>query len=166
MSHLSFFLFCAILTAMDWLFEYILLHLPWFWLGVMILCLLVESFTLALTTIWFACGALVMIFVALLPLPFRWQLLLFLLLSCGLLFFTRPLALKHFKIPKVAMNSDSLVGKHLLLTTGVTAQEKGTAKVNGLVWSVASADGSPLEAGTECVVVSIEGATAVVKKEK
>ena len=141
---------------------YIANHLPWFWLGVMIVCLLVESFTLALTTLWFACGALVLIFASFLPIAFRWQFLLFLAISCALLVFTRPLALRRFKLPRAALNSDGLVGKTVLLTATASAHEKGAAKVNGVVWSVASADGAHLAAGSECVVTAIEGATLVV----
>ena len=147
---------------MSWFSLYVVNHAPWFWLGVMILCLLIESFTLALTTVWFACGALAMVFVSFLPLPFRWQLLLFLLISCALLVWTRPAALRHFKLPASALNSDSLVGRKVLLTEAVSAHQKGAAKVKGVVWSVASGDGSPLAAGTECLVTAIEGATLIV----
>ncbi|MCR5724114.1 MAG: NfeD family protein [Treponema sp.] len=149
---------------MNWFSLYVLGHAPWFWLGVMILCLLIESFTLALTTIWFACGALVMIFAAFLPLPFRWQLLLFLLVSAASMFFMRPVARRHISFKKPALNSDALVGKHVLVRERITALEKGAVKVNGVVWSATSADNTEIEAGTECVIKAIEGATVVVKK--
>ena len=144
---------------------YILHHLPWFWLGVLVLCLLVESFTLALTTVWFACGALVMIFVALLPLPFRWQLLLFLAISCALLLFTRPLVLRHFKLPKAAMNSDALVGRTVSVTADIGTLQKGTVTVNGVVWAAESADDAAIPRGTRCVITAIQGATLVVAVE-
>jgi membrane protein implicated in regulation of membrane protease activity len=149
---------------MTWFSLYIVQHAPWFWFGMMILCLLIESFTLALTTIWFAFGALLMIFVSLLPLPFRWQLLLFLLVSAASMFFMRPIARRHISFKKLALNSDALVGKHVLVQERITALEKGAVKVNGVVWSATSADNTEIEAGTECVITAIEGATVVVKK--
>ena len=149
---------------MNWFSLYIVQHAPWFWFGMMILCLLIESFTLALTTVWFACGAFVMIFVSLLPLPFQWQLLLFLALSCALRFFTRPIALKHFKLKPARLNSDALIGKKALVIERITELEKGAVKVNGVVWSATSADNTEIEAGTECVITAITGATVVVEK--
>ena len=41
---------------------FILNNLPWFWLIVVVLCIVIESLSMALTTIWFACGAFAMIF--------------------------------------------------------------------------------------------------------
>lgn len=149
---------------MNWFSLYIVQHAPWFWFGMMILCLLIESFTLVLTTIWFAFGAFLMIFVSLLPLPFRWQLLLFLLVSAASMFFMRPVARRHISFKKPALNSDALVGKHVLVRERITALEKGAVKVNGVVWSATSVDNTEIEAGTECVITAIEGATVVVER--
>ena len=139
-------------------------HLPWFWLAITILCVVIEVFTFTLTTIWFAFGACVLIFVSFAPIPFKWQLLLFLLISLLLLIFTRPFALKKLKIKKIPTNSDSLVGKKVLVTEKITEFQKGSVKLNGVVWSAKSEDGTVIEKGSECVVTSIEGATALVKK--
>lgn len=140
-------------------------YLPWFWLGVMILCSVVEALTMTLTTVWFAAAALVMIFVAMLPVPLPAQLLLFVLLSVLLLIFTRPFALKFLNIKKTATNSDSLIGTRCRLSTAVTPDEKGTVRLKGVEWSVATADGSLLEAGRDCVIKEIQGNTLIVSGE-
>ena len=139
-------------------------HLPWLWLAIMVLCIIIEALTMALTTVWFACGAFIVVFVSLLPVPFKWQLFLFVAISLGLLIGTRPIALKHLHIKKIATNSDSLIGKRTRVLQAITVQEKGTVKINGITWSAKTADGTVLESGSECAIVSIEGNTLVVQK--
>ncbi len=135
--------------------------MPWIWLALVILFSVIEALTMTLTTVWFAASALVMVFVAMLHVPFPAQILLFVLFSAVLLFFTRPLALKFLK-KKTATNADSLIGSRCKLLTAVTQDEKGTVRLKGVEWSVASADGSPVEAGTECVIKEIKGNTLIV----
>ena len=137
---------------------------PWFWLVLCILFVLIEAFTLALTTLWFAFGAFVMIFISMLPMPFQIQLLIFTVISVVLLIFTRPVVEKKLAVKRTATNSDAIIGKKVPVTQKITPLQKGTIKVNGLVWSAKVKDGTELNEGDLCEVVSIEGATAVVKK--
>lgn len=140
-------------------------YLPWFWLALVVLFSVVEALTMTLTTIWFAAASLIMIFVAMLPVPIPVQLLLFVLFSVLLLVFTRPFVLKFFNIKKTATNSDALIGKRCRLLSAVTPDEKGTVRLKGVEWSVASADGSPIEAGKNCVIKEIQGNTLIVSGE-
>ena len=150
---------------MDSFSLWVLNNLPWFWLSVTVLCILIEGISMGtLTSIWFGCGAFVMIFISFLPVPFKWQLLIFVILSLILLIFTRPFAVKKLKVKKTPTNSDSLIGKRVLVTEKITALEKGAVKVNGVVWSATSADNTEIEAGTECVITAIAGATVVVER--
>ena len=43
-------------------FDFILAHLQWLWLAVMVLCIVIEAVTFSLTTVWAAVSALFMIF--------------------------------------------------------------------------------------------------------
>ena len=104
-----------------------------------------------------------MIFLSFAPIPGKWQLLIFTLLSCLLLVFTRPIALKKLKKKQVATNSDSLIGKRAELLEPVTELDKGSLKANGIIWSAKSEDGTAIPAGTECVIKSIEGNTLLVQ---
>lgn len=143
--------------------ELLLNYLPWIWLGVAILCLLIEGFTFSLTTVWFAVGAIVMIFLSLTHMPFQWQVLIFLVISLILLIFTRPFAVKKLHVKKTPTNSDALIGKKVIVTERITDLERGAVKLNGVVWTASSENGETIEKGTECSVVDIQGATAVVK---
>ena len=143
----------------------VLNKLPWFWLVVTVVCIIIEGISMGtLTSIWFGCGAFIMIFISFLPIPFRWQLLLFAVLSLLLLIFTRPFAVKKLKVKKTPTNSDSLIGKKVLVTEKITELEKGAVKVNGVIWSARSEDNSEIAKGSECSVAKIEGATLIVKK--
>lgn len=149
---------------MDFSF-WVLNNLPWFWLAVTVLCIIIEGISMGtLTSIWFGCGAFVMIFLSFLPIPFRWQLLIFAVLSLVLLIFTRPFAVKKLKVKKTPTNSDSLIGKKVLVTEKITELQKGAVKVNGVIWTARSADNSTIEKGTECTITEIEGVTLVVKR--
>lgn len=143
---------------------FVLNNLPWFWLAVAVLCIAIEAMTQTLTTLWFGCGAFVLIFLSFLPIPFKWQLLLFVVISLVLLIFTRPFAVKKLKVKKTPTNSDALIGKKVLVTEKITELEKGAVKVNGVVWSARGENNAPLSKGEECIITEIEGATLVVKK--
>ena len=66
------------------------------WLIILVVLVVIEIFTLGLTTIWFAGGALVAIAVAALGGPVWLQVLTAVIVSAVLLFFTRPVAVKYF----------------------------------------------------------------------
>lgn len=143
---------------------FVLNNLPWFWLAVVIVCVVIEALSFALTTIWFGCGALVMIFLSLMPLPFKWQLLIFVTISLVLLIFTRPLAAKKLA-KRMPTNADSLIGKKARVTQKITELDKGAIKVNGVIWTAKAEDDSEITEGTECRIVRLEGNTAIVTVE-
>ena len=136
----------------------------WFWLAICVICIVIEVSTLSLTTIWFASGAFAMVFISMIAMPFQIQILIFTIISVLLLIFTRPIALKKLAVKRAATNSDSIIGKKAAVTEKITPLSKGAIKVNGLIWTATVKDVSDLEAGELCEIVSIEGATAVVKK--
>ncbi|MBP5695738.1 MAG: NfeD family protein [Treponema sp.] len=136
----------------------------WFWLAICVVCIVIEVSTLSLTTIWFAIGAFAMVFISMIAMPFQYQLLIFTAISVILMIFTRPIAVKKLAVKRSATNSDSIIGKKAIVTEKITPLEKGAIKVNGLIWTAKVQDESEFAAGDLCEIVSIEGATAVVKK--
>ena len=150
---------------MSLLFDFGIVSPHWIWLGLTILLVIIEAFTLGLTTIWFAIGALVTIFISFLPIMFEFQFLIFLAISGALLFFTRPIAIKKFKIGRVKTNVDSLAGKSALVLKQITEFDSGEVKISGLIWTARLDEGSTLTLaeGVKCEVVRIEGAHAIVR---
>jgi len=135
----------------------------WIWAALIVIFVVIEVITLGLTTIWFALAALVMVFLSFLPIPFHFQVLIFLVISSCLFIFTRPVAIKKFKTGKEKTNVDSLVGKHALVTKQITEFERGEVKLHGQIWTARSEDGSVINEGIKCEVVRIEGVQAIVR---
>jgi membrane protein implicated in regulation of membrane protease activity len=142
---------------------------PWFWAALTVVFALIElasSFTL--TTIWFAISAFLMIFVTGFTgamdadFRFRMQIVLFLVIAIVLLVFTRPIAIKKFKVGATKTNVDAVVGREALVTRAIAPFEKGEVKIGGQMWTAVSADGAALPLNTVCIVERIEGVKAVV----
>lgn len=140
--------------------------LPWIWLGITVVLVVIEILTSGLTTIWFAASSFLMIFCALLKLPLWLQLILFTVISLLLLIFTRPILRKKIAVKKTPMNADALIGKKAVVVKPISELEKGTIKINGLEWTAATNDNSPLQVGDICIITKIQGATAIVTNQE
>ena len=139
-------------------------NLPWVWVAVTIICVVIESLTLSLTTIWFGISAFVMVFLAFTPLPFPAQLLIFVVLAMVLLIFTKPIVKKKLSQKKIATNYERVIGQIAVVTKRITALEKGSVKINGMEWTAAVKEDTTLEEGSKCMVEEIAGVTAYVKQ--
>ena len=80
------------------------------WLIILALCLVVEIATLGLVTIWFAGGALVTFFVAMVTDNLLIQVIVFLVVSLVLLFFS--FAGEHVATTMVWLKKSKLWNKH------------------------------------------------------
>ena len=139
-------------------------NLPWVWVAVTIICVIVESLTLSLTTIWFGISAFVMVFLAFTPLPFTAQLFIFVVLALVLLIFTRPVVKQKLNQKKIATNYERIIGQIALVTKRITALDKGSVKINGMEWTAAVKEDITLEEGSKCIIEEIAGVTAYVKQ--
>ena len=142
---------------------YLLNNLPFVWLGLAVVLVIIESMTMGLTTIWFALGALVSMILAFFRIPLPWQILIFLVISAVLLIFTRPVVVKKFKVGGIRTNSDALIGQEGSIIQEITRDEKGKAKVKGQIWTASSLDGNPIGEGIRVRVEDIRGVTLIVK---
>jgi membrane protein implicated in regulation of membrane protease activity len=145
------------------LFSFGNIPIQWVWVALVIIFAIIEILTLGLTTVWFAIAALVMAFLSFLRIPLAVQVLIFLAISAVLLIFTRPVAIKKFKMGKEKTNVESFAGKHVLVTKTISEFEKGEAKLNGLVWAARSEDNAEITEGTKCEVLRVEGVQLVVR---
>ncbi|MBR5645683.1 MAG: NfeD family protein [Treponema sp.] len=138
-------------------------NLPWVWVAVTILCVVIESLTLSLTTIWFGISSFVMVFLAFTPIPFGVQLFIFAALSLILLIFTRPVVKRKLNQKKIATNYERIIGQIAVVTKKITALEKGSIKINGMEWTAAVKEDITLTEGSKCIIEEIAGVTAYVK---
>lgn len=139
-------------------------NLPWIWVAITIVCIIVETLTLSLTTIWFAISGFVMVFLAFTPIPFFVQLFIFVVLALILLIFTRPVLQKKLNKKKIATNYERIIGQIAVVTKKITALEKGSIKINGMEWTASVKEDITLEEGSKCTIEEIAGVTAFVKK--
>ncbi len=139
-----------------------------FWLVVLVALVIIELLTMGLTTVWFAGGALVATIAALFHAPLFLQIILFLVVSAVLLFFTRPLAVKYFNKDRVRTNAESLVGRQAIVISEIdNLQGIGQVNVGGMEWSARTrVDGVRLPVGTVTTVLAINGVKLVVEERK
>ena len=106
------------------------------WLVVIVVFVAIELNTMALTTIWFAGGALAAFFTAYAGFSVKVQLVIFLIVSLILLIFTRPFASKYINKGTVKTNADGLIGKKARVTAEINNQlSQGAAVVGGQEWT-------------------------------
>jgi membrane protein implicated in regulation of membrane protease activity len=144
--------------------DFIMSHLTWFWLGLMVIFVVIEAVTFQLTTVWAALASLAMIFICKTEMAFKWQLLIFLIITILLIVFTRPFVMKKLKLGKNVTNVNSLIGQDVLVTKSVAKFEKGEGKTtNGVVWTITSIDGTDISEGSVCTIENVDGNTLSVK---
>ncbi len=139
-----------------------------YWLICFIVMIGIELGTLALTTIWFAGGALAAFFLSLSGAGIEAQLLVFVAVSFLLLFFTRPWAARYLNRRTVKTNAESLVGRTARITEEVNNRlGTGTAVVNGQEWTARALDDAAVyPEGTLTVIREIRGVKLMVEVEK
>lgn len=136
------------------------------WLAIFIILLLIEIFTLGLTTIWFAGGALLAFFATMLGFDWPVQVILFLGVSLVLLIFTRPVALKFFNAKRVKTNSEGFIGKTAIVKQTINNDlSTGQVMFNGIEWTARSAADSQIDEGKTVVITAIDGVKLIVKEE-
>lgn len=120
---------------------------------------------MALTTIWFAGGALIAFFLALAGADLYIEVGAFFIVSCILLFFTRPLALKYVNKNTVKTNAEGMIGKKARITAAIDNDlATGAAVVAGQEWTARSEDGSPIEEGAMVKIKAINGVKLIVSR--
>lgn len=138
------------------------------WLVILVVLVVIELLTMGLTTIWFAGGAFIAAIASLFRAPFAVQVILFLVVSAVLLFFTRPLAVKYFNKDRVRTNAESLVGRQAIVISEIdNLQGTGQVNVGGMEWSARTKeDGVTIPVGTVTTVLAINGVKLVVEERK
>ncbi len=138
------------------------------WLVLLVVFLVVEaSCPIHLVSIWFGAGALAAGIAALLGGELWLQIVLFFVVSCGLLAAMWPLVKKVLSPKIVKTNVDSVIGSQGYITEAVdNISAAGQVKLGGMYWTARSEKGEPIEAGTLVEVVRIEGVKAYVTPVK
>jgi len=142
--------------------------LPVYWLIAFVILVGIEVATMALTTIWFAGGALVAFILAYLNVRVEVQLGAFVVVSFVMLLLTRPFAARYVNRNTVKTNVEGLVGKQARVTAEINnALGTGTAVLGGQEWTArALKDGQVIPEGSLVVVRKIQGVKLIVENIK
>lgn len=134
------------------------------WLVLMVICLMIESGTVALVSIWFAAGSLAAMIVSFFT-PVLWiQAVVFLVVSCALLAMLRPITRKYITPKITKTNVDSVIGSVGTVTQAIdNVAAVGQVKLGAMYWTARSVSGEPIPEGTLIRVEKIEGVKVFVE---
>ena len=129
-----------------------------FWLGLMVVLIVVESLTTQLICVWFAVGSLAAFIAALFSAPLWGQAAIGVAVSIALLALTRPLVKKFVHAKSVPTNADRVLGQTGKVTEAVdNLEQTGAVYALGKEWTARSASGERIEMGTVVSVERLEG---------
>lgn len=144
------------------------LNLTIMWLVLLVALVIIELATMGLTTIWFAGGALAAALVSIPGTPIWLQIIVFLVVSALLLYFTRPIAVKYFNRDRIRTNTESLIGRQAIVISEINNIE-GTGQVNtgGMEWTARSSyNNVVLPVGAVVTILGIDGVKLIVEERK
>ena len=134
-----------------------------FWVIAMVVFLVVEAVTVGLASIWFAVGALIAMFSAMVGAPVWLQILVFLAVSALTLYFTRPLVKKYVNGKVQPTNADMLIGKECRVTETIdNIAGTGAVYVDGKTWSARCENDEVIPEGMLVKAIRIDGVKLIV----
>ena len=138
------------------------------WLVVLIVFTCVELATVTLTSIWFAAGALVAMFVAMAGGEFVLQFIVFSVTAFGILIATRPWAKKFVNTKKQHTNADRAIGAEVRVLERISnLDQTSMVVVYGQEWTARTeSDKEIIEQGELVRILRISGVKLIVERVK
>ena len=144
-------------------------NMPYIWAAILVGTIIIESQTADMVCIWFMPGALTAMILGMLKLDIWIQCLVFVLMTVILLILSKTLFRSFFrKKAAEATNVDALIGKEAVMVEQTCdPHTPGSAKINGLLWSVLAEDeNQTLRAGDVVIVKEIRGVKLICSKKE
>jgi len=140
----------------------------WIWLGILVASLVFEFITSEMVSIWFSLGALVALILAACGVWLEVQWIVFAIISIVCILTLRKISLKFLlkNDNEKITSKEQTVGKTFELLSDINKNNRGTIKINGVEWSVMTADDSEILAGNMVEVLELKGNTYIVKLAK
>ena len=134
------------------------------WIILLIGFVIVEAACpIHLVSIWFAAGSLVAAIAAALGAQLWLQVVLFVIVSAGLLAAFWPFVKRVLNAHHTATNIDSIIGSQGYVTAPIdNLAATGNMKLGAMDWTARSTNGQPIPAGTLVRVDRIEGVKVFV----
>ena len=133
------------------------------WVALAAVFMATELATVALVSLWFVIGSLAALAASLLGVAVWLQVLIFALVSGGMLVLLRPFLRRYVDPYKIRTNVDALIGRNGIVTESIdNLKAHGALKLDGLVWTARSETGAAIPAGSVVVVRAVEGVKLIV----
>lgn len=138
----------------------------YFWLIVLIACLVIEACTTQLLTIWFAAGSIGALVAAALGLNEIVQLGVFVVLSFVLLLLLRPMVRNVFRLRQDRTNADRILDQTAVVIQTIDERNgSGQIRLMGQIWTARALQNDEIISEGETVVVRrISGVKAIVER--
>ncbi len=138
-----------------------------FWLGVIVIALIVEGLTTDMVSIWFAPGALVAMILAVFGVHVVIQIVACIVISIALMILAKTV-FKRFlnkRGDKVDTSVEAHTGRMAVVEEEINNRaDTGVVKINGQLWSARMEDDSQIATkGTQVQVVRVQGTRLICK---
>ena len=137
----------------------------YFWLFVLIACLIAEAITTQLVSLWFVGGAIGAMIAAKCELGLLPQFMIFVLLSFVLLLLFRPMLRSCLRTRQDRTNADRILNQKAIVTQAINnEQQTGQIRLMGQTWTARSMhENEQIAEGKTVVVRRISGVKAIVE---
>ncbi len=141
-------------------------YMPFIWLAVIVLSVVVEASTFTLVSVWFIPAALVSMILAFCSVDLWIQLVAFVAIALLLIIFMKPIFKNVFGVKPIATNADAVIGERAVVIEPIdNLAGKGQVKVKGQIWTARAHDkDSTYEKDDVVNVIAIEGVKLICKK--
>lgn len=138
-------------------------YIPWIWLAVFILMILIEMASAEFVTLWFALSAIPTIIIAIISPSNIWlQVIIFFGIGFLLMFITRPIVIKYFRKNIVSTNVDAYIGKTAIVIREISDDKRGAVNFEHKEWTAISSE--TILVGDKVRILAIEGNKFIVTK--
>lgn len=137
---------------------------PYWWLAIAAVMAVVEIASMGLITIWFVVGGLAAFVAGFVGTDLTVQIIVFLVVSIACLALLRPLIIKHRRMGE--LHEPTPVGQNAVVVEHID-NDALTGRIetpDHMTWAALSADGTPIESGTQVRVVEQRSIKLVVER--
>lgn len=144
----------------------ILQCMPFIWGSIIIITVVIALFSTDIDAIWFSIGASLALITSLFKIHIAVQLSVFVFATILLLFVIGKPIKKLLMKKNITTNSDSLIGKEILILKTVDEFNNGSGVVEDVVWTVICQAGVAIEKGKHAIIIAIDGNKLVVTNKE
>ena len=142
--------------------EQVLALAPWIWLALTIITMAIGFIFSDIDAFWFTVGSAIALLLSILDVHIAIQLSSFILATTILLFTLGRWIRRRIMTKNISTNSDSLIGKEILILEEVTEHDNGSGVIDDVVWTVTCQAGINVEKGKHAIIIAIDENKLVV----